>query len=722
VNLEAQSGLLAAIVSVAVGVSALLRGRRVQTNVLFAVFSANLVMHFLAAFFHRLSGRAIWFQVDLAAASVLPVSSLLFFGNFLWREPRRVKPFLLASAALSVCLILFLITPWSQNDITVALVVGYAFAGLYLCAAFIYLRRREIQSSRERTWLRYLLVVLLAAVTFVGLGILPGPLGFLRSWGDLVAIFFLYFISQSLVKYRLLDLQEMLGRGLVLIAVSLILAVVFWVLVYWTGGSADFPLFHIFVGAFVILILFEPVRDKLESSPRRLLSREGHEVRRRLEELRRDIATRFDPRQMCEAILDAMFQTLRQNAVSIYLQDEGGASYHRIGFRGPEPPERLDAAAQRTFFEQLRKTPTVILAETFEQRLADGGVLAEAESPEDVRRARQVLETLAAHKAGACVPFVGQKNEILGLWFFQDPSAAEGFSTVEIASLMAVAEQAAVVIENSRVLARVRERDRLAVLGQMAAGLAHEIRNPLGAIKGAAQYLDPAAVGADASEFLRIIIQETDRLNGVVDQFLDYARPFKATLSVIDLNEVVEHTLKLFAPTLPPSVTLQSELAPDLPRIEGNAPQLTQVLLNLLRNALEASSEGGRIAVRTAKARDLSEFWAGSALRTGAVQVEVQDTGKGIRPEEMEKIFVPFFTTKERGTGLGLAICQRLVENHNGEIRVVSRPGEGAVFRIFLPARAAPETAAPPAPQQPKPDAQESGDLPFPSSHDRGQP
>ncbi|NMB75738.1 MAG: histidine kinase [Myxococcales bacterium] len=719
-NLEAQSGLLAAIVSVAVGISALLRGRRVQTNVLFTVFSANLVLHFLAAFFHRISGRSIWFQADLAAAAALPVTALLFFGNFLWRDPRRVKPFLLAAAALSSLLIVFLITPWSQNDISVGLVVGYAFAGLYLCAAFIYARRREIQSPRERTWLRYLLVVLLAAVTFVLLGILPGPLGFLRAWGDLVAIFFLYFISQSLVKYRLLDLQEMLGRGLVLIAVSLILAVVFWVLVYWTGGSADFPLFHIFVGSFVILILFEPVRDKLESSPRRLLSREGHEVRRRLEELRRDIATRLDPRQMSEAILEAMFQTLRQNAVSVYLQDEGGASYRRIGFRGPEPPLRLDVAAHRTFFEQLRKTPTVILAETFEQRLADGGVLAEAESPEDVKRARQVLETLATLKAGACVPFVGQKDEILGLWFFHDPAAAEGYSTVEIASLMAVAEQAAVVIENSRVLARVRERDRLAVLGQMAAGLAHEIRNPLGAIKGAAQYLDPAAVGDDASEFLKIIIEETDRLNQVVDQFLDYARPLKATQSTIDLNEVVSHTLKLFSPTLPTSVTLKTELAKDLPALEGNAQQLTQVFLNLLRNALEATPEGGCITVRTLRTRDHSEFWAGSALRAGAVQVEIQDTGKGIPPEALERIFVPFYTTKDRGTGLGLAICQRLIENHNGEIRVWSRPGEGSTFRVFLPARAPAETAA--SAKSETPAGPEGGDLPFPPSRDRGQP
>ena len=135
---------------------------------------------------------------------------------------------------------------------------------------------------------------MLVAVTFVMLGMLPGPFGFLRTWGDLVSVFFLYFLGQSMLKYRLLDIQELLGRGLVLISVALILALVFGILVLIAGGSPAVSLFQTFVASFVILILFEPLRDKVEGSTNLLFFRERYELRRTLDELRREIANIID--------------------------------------------------------------------------------------------------------------------------------------------------------------------------------------------------------------------------------------------------------------------------------------------------------------------------------------------------------------------------------------------------------------------------------------------
>jgi signal transduction histidine kinase len=684
-NIGAQSGLLAAIVSVAVAISVLLRarsGRRVST--LFTLFAANLFVHHLAAFLHHLAGHAFWIKADMVAAAILPVSSLLFFSHFLWRRPPSPNRVIQVSIVISILLTAFLFTPLSDNHLTISFVLVYAFGGMYLCAWLIHARHQEMTSLRERTRLRYLLIFHLVAVTFVLLGMLPGPLGFLRTWGNLVSVFFLYFVSQSLIKQRLLDLQELLGRTLVLTGIALILALVFGVLALLAGGAPEMSLFQTFVASIVIMILFEPLRDQLESSTHRLFFRERLELRRRFEDLRREVANILDVERMTQVLLDTPYDSFRISHTNLYLLEEGGASYRILDYRGPKPVERFEVVAHREFFEQLKKTPTAILSETFERQAADPGAPADSEPDKYVLRARNMLETLDALNSGICIPLVGQ-HEILGLWNLHDETGLESYSADEIALLMAIGEQAAINIENSRIFERIRERDRLAVLGEMSAGLAHEIRNPLGAIKGAAQYLEPTSVGADEAEFLNIIIEEVDRLNLVVNQFLDYARPFKVQHEQTDINKVLAHTVRLITPGLEEkSIALELDIQTQLPKIMANQQQLTQVFLNLINNAIEAMPKGGALTVRANQRQPAQVPWQQPAKSPDAVQIEVTDTGCGIPPESLKSIFVPFFTTKEQGTGLGLAISQRIVESHNGELRIRSRKGEGTTFLVIL--------------------------------------
>jgi signal transduction histidine kinase len=683
VNLGAQSGLLAAIVAAAVAISVLLRVRRGPLSALFTLFSANLFVHYLASFFEHLTRHPFWTRLDLMAAALLPVTALSFFGHFLWQRPSLPNRFLRPAYVVSGLLAAFLFTPWSEHPAATVAIVTYAFAGVYLCAYLMLQRHRELESRRERTRLQYLVVFLLVAVSFMLLGAFP-PLEFLRSWADLISVFFLYFVSQSLMKYRLLDLQELLGRMLTLTLVGLLLAMISGLLALWAGGSAGVSLFHTFLAALVIFILFEPLRDKVEVLTGRLIFQERIELRRKLEALRREIANILELPRMTAVLLDTLYESLRVSHASLYLIEEAGTGYRLAGHRGTQPPERIDTAAHRALFEQLKKTPSVLLAETFERRLEQAPV-PEAELPPEAEQARQVLESLRSIPAGICIP-LSASGELVGLWMLHDDKGLENYSTEEIARLMAVGEQAAINFENARVFEHQRERDRLAALGEMAAGLAHEIRNPLGAIKGAAQFLQPEAADQESAEILRVIVEETDRLNHVVDQFLGYARPFKAQLKATDVNKVVEHSLKLVAADLEKhGLVVQTQLAAGLPQPDGSEQQLTQVLLNLLKNAAEAMGPGGRLMVRTSQ-RTASPFLR---LRPGrrpvTVQIEVSDTGAGIPPEQLTRVFLPFFTTKEKGTGLGLAICQRIVEHHGGALQVRSRPGEGSTFTITLP-------------------------------------
>jgi signal transduction histidine kinase len=234
----------------------------------------------------------------------------------------------------------------------------------------------------------------------------------------------------------------------------------------------------------------------------------------------------------------------------------------------------------------------------------------------------------------------------------------------------------------------------------MAAGLAHEIRNPLGAIKGAAQYLDPASLREGDAEILQIVVEEVNRLDSVVAQFLDYSRPMSpgATEKLVptDLNDVLTRTLKLIESSLPANVRLETSFESELPRILGDAEQLKQVFINLALNAVQAMPDGGRLMVRTRRPRQPLELGLSDASpRYAADQVEVRfaDTGAGIPEDAKDRIFIPFYTTKSKGTGLGLAISQRIVKAHGGSIEVQSRLGEGSEFILRFPSATAVDVA-----------------------------
>lgn len=220
------------------------------------------------------------------------------------------------------------------------------------------------------------------------------------------------------------------------------------------------------------------------------------------------------------------------------------------------------------------------------------------------------------------------------------------------------------------------EREKSMMLEEMAPVLAHEIKNPLGAIKGAAQYLATEVDSEENKRILNIIIEETDRLNGVMSQFLTYAKPYRHEKKEQKIEPLLDRILSLVeARRINERVTIQKEIRENLPAVRMDADRIMQVILNIVFNALEAMPEGGTL---TLGARRIEK-----ENREG-IEILVRDTGKGIAREDLKNIFKPFYTTKERGVGLGLAICQRIVKSHGGEIKVKSIPGKGSSFRIQL--------------------------------------
>lgn len=234
----------------------------------------------------------------------------------------------------------------------------------------------------------------------------------------------------------------------------------------------------------------------------------------------------------------------------------------------------------------------------------------------------------------------------------------------------------------------IRKSDRLAMIGTLAAGLAHEIKNPLGGIRGAAQLLFRENVSSDAAECLKIIIREVDRVDKLVTQLLTFSRPCPKTLTLVpvNLNELLDSVLLLQKTALEEKeIRVIRGFDPSLPSIHGNAESLSQVFLNLIKNAMEALPEtGGQIVVQSRMITDYRIKGEKGEKASRMVVAEIRDNGMGIPKENLENIFTPFFTTKEKGCGLGLAVSQRIVSEHRGFIQVKSEGGAGTAFRVFL--------------------------------------
>ncbi|NOK13806.1 GAF domain-containing sensor histidine kinase [Corallococcus exercitus] len=691
-DIRTQSALLASIIGLALGVSMLLRPGRPRVLTLYSVFTLTVAGYYLSLFFHSIFPAQDYRWVSRIAlgatvlvVSLVPGAAVAFFLEFLGvskgaHQVGRRLALLSGVLGLTVAVTPLADKPWARVAMG-AWVLGTLFTSVSLLVH----RVRTTESRIEQFRLAYLAIGAGAAVLFNGLDFLsrfdiPFP-----TLGPVFATLYLFFLAQTLLRLRLMDLHELLGKIASQTVLAIILAAVFTVLTAWVDENTSLFVFNTVVAAFVILILLDPLRTKVEEMVVRIFFRERFALLGTLSTLRVRMASVIEISELARVVLDALHETGRVTHASVYLMAEDRPGYRLLDSRGPLPVALLDTAAARGVLFAVASGQKAVLLENIERRISVMRVQAVEGKRfrDELKRLNDTRAALLQMKAGICVPLMGNDRVIgfLNLW---DERVPEAYASDEIALILEVSERMATVLENSKLYEKIRERDRLAALGEMAAGLAHEIRNPLGAIKGAAQCLDPKRLPGEDGEFLDVIVEEVNRLNGVVTAFLDYSRPLKQSFGPTDLNEVVTRTMRLIQNDMPATAELAVELDLRLPRAEGDAEQLKQVLINLVQNAVQAlGPQPGRITVRTEKPERFGDFRsAGGEF----VEVRVSDNGPGIPADQQPHIFVPFFTTKQKGTGLGLAICQRIVKNHGGTISVQSKVGEGTAFIIRLPA------------------------------------
>ena len=283
-------------------------------------------------------------------------------------------------------------------------------------------------------------------------------------------------------------------------------------------------------------------------------------------------------------------------------------------------------------------------------------------------------------------------NRISGILVMGKKVNGKEFDKKELELLSLLLGQAAFAIEHASLyeiqrdrLKRMYRTDRLAVLGELAAGAAHEIKNPLTSIRSTIQYLsNDFDVESEKGQMMHELLNETERINKIVQGLLSFARPSELNSMEINLEQLINQTLLLVNNTLKKQrIEVEFEYFTEQTTIMGDAEQLKQVCLNIILNAVEAMKENDESHPRTLYIS--MEEGTLIDVRSRYLLISFEDTGKGIDEEDIENVFNPFFTTKEEGTGLGLAICYGIINRHKGELEVRSTLGKGTCFTIKLP-------------------------------------
>jgi nitrogen-specific signal transduction histidine kinase len=677
------------VIALMIAASTLLRGRVRTVHLLFAAFAGDIGFWYLSQslFFSFPTDTRLWQTAVALLAVLLPLIALSFFEAMIPHEAERTPRLLRFAAILTVPMVALVLVPLQSSIVRVAVFL-YVFA--LLTAGLYTLGQRGAQSTSRATQrrVRFLIVIgaasgLFTVVDFAWFLVLSNQL---PPIGAALSVVFLFVLAQALRYERLLDVSELLAKLLVATGLAFLLALIFYLLSEVLFKQFETTYLNALL-AIQVIFLFDPLRELVEKWIQRIFFRDRFDLDSSIGLLRRRLVHILEVEELGSTVVAALEQSRRMTDAGLYLRDQDGSGFDRLAGLGLRVPERIEVATARALLDRLEAGPLAL--EEVEREVNDRKARSErpAGSDDAVLAAAAVLGALGR---GVVVALRDEARDIIGLLVLCDDRVRDAFSPEEVALIGSLAAPLGVVIENSRVYGQMKERDRLAVLGQMAAGLAHEIRNPLGAIKGAAQLLaDPSAdvvLDAVSREFLGIILEEVDRLDRVVGSVLDLARPDQQTVLPTDVNAVVRRTLQVLSAE-PDSEDLKIEAIfdPALPRVSIDPEQLRQVLMNLLRNASQAMKGRGKIAVST-------RIRLGRGTRSGAsaegtfVELNVADNGPGISQKVLENLFMPFFTTKEKGTGLGLAISQRIVQGAGGRIEVRSYEGKGSTFAVIFPA------------------------------------
>jgi two-component system NtrC family sensor kinase len=687
--------LFTSLIDLALGLLVIIKGKPTKwLNVIFFILALAASGWAFSFFMVYLLGgdplRLFWGRMGFATAGLIPASFLCFVLLFpvAKRDLSSAKLFSLFVPSIFIFVLSF------TNQIVSSLGSGpkmfnygpcYPFFSvyfiIYMILCFIFL----IKSFKKavglvRLQIKYFLIGMSLTAGFGVIANLFFPMiGISKfNWlGPPFTVIIVGCITYSIVKHRLMDINIVLKKGttygllLVLLFIPSFLLILLGQEIFLKRFNIPFSIYVFLILVFVA-IFFYWIKPGTERAVEQLLFKRHYDYRETLGRFSKAMVSILDLKSLSEKTIETITETMGVQTASLFLSDEEKGGYRLF------ESKNLIAASTLSFLSRgnplplyLHRSEEIIIREEFVKR-------ANPEL-EDVTRQMSLLE------AEVSIPLI-LKGQLIGMINLSHKFNKEIYSHEDLELLSTLANQVAIAMENARLYedlkrskSYIRRADRLASLGTLTAGISHEIRNPLVAIKTFTQLLPERLKDEEfLNKFLNIASGEVDRISSLITELLEFAKPSEPKLELEDVNTILDSMILLLSTeTSKKLIQLIKQYGTDLPPIRIDREQMKQAFLNILLNAIEATPENGKVTVRTR-----------SFVKPGGqpyIQIEVSDTGCGIAAEHLEEIFNPFYTTKEMGSGLGLSIAHQIVQEHKGYITVESQLDQGSSFYINLP-------------------------------------
>jgi signal transduction histidine kinase len=618
----------------------------------------------------------------------LPPLFLHFVNSFLKLQKNRL---VVAFYAVSFALMFFDFTPLLIKDVRPILsfryygIPGplYPFYTLFLIGIvgyshYILIKYFKKSEGETRNQIKYLLFATVIGFFGGATTFLPVFEVEIFPFGFYLVSIYVVITSYAIAKHRLMDINIVFKKGttytflLVLLFVPSFLFILLSQKVFFHKISYLFS--TIIVGLlFLVAFFFYRIKPHTEKIVEQFLFKNRFDYRETLGNFSKAMVSILDLQSLSRRIFETITQTMGVEKASLFLWNEEKAGYSLF------ESKNISASASPPHIPRDDPLPQ------FLQKMGEIIIREELAKGTNIPPLNNVVNKMSLLEAETTIPFIS-KGQLVGMMNLGYKFTKDIYSHEDIELLTTLANQTAIAIENARLYedlkrskSYIRRADRLASLGTLTAGLAHEIRNPMVAIKTLTQLLPERLDDEEfRSQFLKIASGEVDRISSLVSELLDFARPSDPRWELEDINAILEGMILLISTaTKKKLITIIKDYGSNLPPIQIDREQIKQVILNILLNAIDATSENGKITVKTR-----------SFIKPGGepyIQIEFADTGCGIPSEHLEDIFNPFFTTKATGSGLGLSISNQIVQDHKGYIDVESRLEKGSSFFINLP-------------------------------------
>jgi len=530
---------------------------------------------------------------------------------------------------------------------------------------------RTTRIPRQKLQIKYLIfgIVSMAIVgTIINLSNyflkLGWPIFFLASlYSILISLFF----AIALIKYRLLDIHLLIRGGILYSSVSGLILAIYILIIKNIGETLSQKAYGrslLVESALILALVFmlQPFQKKIGDWIDRFFYMERVRFRTKLSEFSRALTELVDLDEVAGTTVHFITQTLHVDSVAFFFQKNEVNEYHSIF--GTLLNDEMKYSSQHPFVK----------------RIGSNGRAVDLEHLREIEGEVEEIDDLI-EKGWVVVAPIFLKERLLGFILLGKKRSEKDYTVEELELLEAFSNQTTLAISRALIYRdmslkdkQIMQAEKMAAIGELAAGIAHEIRNPLGIITGSAETVRKHKDQKIREEMTNYILEESQRINGLISTFLDFGRPKEPKLVSCDLREVLEKTLLLLSPqakTL--GVEIKREIPQKLLQVSIDPDQMRQAFTNLGVNALEAMPHGGVLKVMVLE------------NARGRVVVRFSDSGKGIPKEVQPKVFEPFFTTKEGGTGLGLSIAHRIITQHGGDISVEGEEEKGSNFTITLP-------------------------------------